>query len=310
VKNKDLQIFSLLKQKIVERMRQSYPGINPSITEWKGQEIVDFQEELLRHANAHISEKWFYNHIKSENKALPRIDMLNLLSRYAGYANWDDFRFKHTGNVAAATLSGNPNRYFIFVPALVLLLVGIMLVFFRVISTREYTFRFYDADTKEPITNSIIEVQVLKDNESPVSHLCLPDGSFAMKTKDLHVRFVVRSPYYQPDTISRILNKFNRIETVSLQRDNYALMIHYFSTMNVRDWQKRRDQLNQMIADTAMIYEVFEKGAVGVELYNKWEFINKLTLPATGLKHIEILDTRYQGEQISLIRFRQKEAGL
>jgi len=85
-------------------------------------------------------------------------------------------------------------------------------------------------------------------------------------------------------------------------------MIQYFSTMNVKDWQKRRDQLNLMISDSALIYQVFDQEAVGVELYNKWEFINKLTLPSTGLKDIEILDTQYQGDKITLIRFKQKEA--
>ena len=52
-------------------MQQSYPGINPVISEWKGQEITDFQEELLNKANAHISEKWFYNHIKKKMKHYP-----------------------------------------------------------------------------------------------------------------------------------------------------------------------------------------------------------------------------------------------
>jgi hypothetical protein len=36
VNDRDLQIFGILKQKIVEQMQQSYPGINPSIAEWKG----------------------------------------------------------------------------------------------------------------------------------------------------------------------------------------------------------------------------------------------------------------------------------
>ena len=65
-------------------MQQSYPGINSAISEWKGQDITDFQEELLSKVNAHISEKWFYTHMKSTNKTLPRIDVLNLLSKYAG----------------------------------------------------------------------------------------------------------------------------------------------------------------------------------------------------------------------------------
>jgi len=289
-------------------MQQSFPGINPSISEWKGQEIVDFQEELLQKVNAHISEKWFYNHVKAGKETLPRIDILNLLSKYAGYSNWDDFKFKHPGQIIAVDHSKRANRYFIYVPALVLLTLGVMFILFKMLSTKDYKFRFYDADTKEPVTNTIIEVSVLLVGESPVSYLCGPDGSFILKTDKINVRFVVKSPYYQTDTIIRILDKFNRDEIVQLRPDNYAMMIQYFSTMNVKDWQKRRNQLNLMIADSAMIYQVFDKEAVGVELYNKMEFINKMTLPSTGLKDIEILDTKYQGDKISLIRFRQKEA--
>jgi hypothetical protein len=308
--NKDLQAFNLLKQKIAERMQQSFPGINPSISEWKGQEIVDFQEELLQKVNAHISEKWFYNHIKTTKDTLPRIDILNLLSKYAGYANWDDFKFRNSSKEAPASVDPvkKANRYFIYIPLLVFGILGIMFFLFKMVSTKDYKFRFFDADTKEAVTNNIIEVNVLKDGESPVSYLCGPDGSFMLKTDKVNVRFVVKSPYYQTDTILRILDKFHRDEIVQLRPNNYAMMLQYFSTMNVKDWQKRRDQLNLMIADSALIYQVFDKEAVGVELFNKWEFINKMTLPSTGLKDIEILDTKYQGDKISLIRFKQKEA--
>jgi len=307
VKDKDSQIFELLKQKIVERMRQSFPGINPSISEWKGQEIVDFQEELLQKVNAHISEKWFYSHIKTSKDTLPRIDILNLLSKYAGYSNWDDFRFKNTSREITVNPSKKANRYFIYIPLLVIVILGILFFLFKMVSTKDYKFRFYDADTKEPVTNNIIEVNVLLEGESPVSYLCGPDGSFILKTEKVNVHFVVKSPLYQTDTIIRILDKFNRDEIVQLRPNNYAMMIQYFSTMNVKDWQKRRDQLNLVIADSAMIYQVFAKESIGVELFNKWEFINKLTLPSTGLKDIEILDTKYQGDKITLIRFRQKE---
>jgi len=290
-------------------MKQTFPGINPSISEWKGQEIVDFQEELLQKINAHISEKWFYSHVKSEKDTLPRIDMLNLLSKYAGYTNWDEFRLKNPGQEATVTDSiKKANRYFIYVPLLVIVILGIMFLLFKLVSTKDYKFHFYDADTREPITNNIIEVNVLLEGESPVSYLCGPDGSFIMKTDQANVHFVVKSPYYQTDTILRILDKFKRDEIVQLRPNNYAMMLQYFSTMNVRDWQKRRDQLNFMIADSAMIYQVFSKEAVGIDLYNKWEFINKMTLPSTGLKDIEILDTKYQGDKIILIRFKQKEA--
>ena len=201
-------------------MRQSYPGINPVISEWKGQEIVDFQEELSRNVNAHISEKWFYNHMKTDSPSLPRIDMLNLLSRYAGYANWDDFKYKHTDHSLIIPSPSTSNRYFFYIPALVIVVLGILFLFFKLISNREYTFLFYDADTAEPIVNTVIEVTVLLEGQSPVSHLGRPDGSFTLKTDKTHLRFVVESPYYQLDTISRQLDKFNRAETVRLRPDN------------------------------------------------------------------------------------------
>jgi len=308
MQNPDIQIFDVLKQKIVMRMQQSYPGINPSIIEWKGQDIIDFQEELLQKVNAHISEKWFYTHIKTTKPTLPRIDILNLLSKYVGYSNWDDFKFKYSGHDTVAVSTKKANRYFYYIPLLVVVILAVIFGLYKLFSTQDYFFRFFDADTKEPIINNIIEVSLIREGESPVSYLCRPDGSFILKTDKTRVQFIVRSPYYQTDTITRTLDKFNRKETIKLHPDNYALMIQYFSSMNVKDWQKRRSQLDQMISDSAMIYQVFDKGPTGLELYNKWEFINKMTLPTKSLKDIEILDTKYRGEKITLIRFRQKES--
>ncbi len=87
--------FELLKEKIVEEMKQSYPEIPDAITDWKGQNIIDFQDELRIKQHENISEKWFYTHMKSGNSKLPRIDILNFLSKYVGYRNWDEFKFSN-----------------------------------------------------------------------------------------------------------------------------------------------------------------------------------------------------------------------
>jgi hypothetical protein len=299
--------FELLKKEIVEKMRQSYPGINPSISEWKGQEIVDFQEELSSGANGQISEKWFYTHMKSGSRTLPRIDVLNLLSRYAGYANWDDFLFRHADPAHPTLLSSRPNRVFIWIPLLAVLILAVIVVLFKLVHTREYKFCFYDADTREPITNSLIEITLLRDKESPVNYLCSRDGCFSLKTGEAHIRFIARSPYYLPDTIDRILDKFRPDEQVKLRPNNFALMISYFSQMKVKDWQKRRIQLDRMIEDTAVICQVYGITSTGMELFTKWEFINKLTLPSASLKGFEVLDTRIKGDKIQLLRFMIRE---
>lgn len=303
----DREHFRTLKKQLAETMQQSYPAITPDVSEWKGQEIIDFQEDLALKVNGHISEKWFYTHMKSDSGSLPRIDVLNLLSRYAGYQNWDEFRYKNGTSKAKGSTLRKANRVFILIPLLVFAILSLLFVVFKIYSTRDYRFCFYDADTREPIKNSIIEVTLLVPDESPVTFLCGPDGCLELKTDDPSVRFMVKTPYYQYDTIVRTLDPLHREEIIPLRPNNYALMIHYFSRMNVKDWHQRRNQLDRMISDSALIYQVCNTGTIGMELYSKWEFINKLTMPASSLKHIEILDTKYRHERIVLLRFRQKE---
>lgn len=316
---KDNFVFELLKKKIVETMQKSFPGISPSISEWKGQDIVNFQEELLQKVNAHVSEKWFYTHMKTGNEKLPRIDVLNLLSKYAEYADWNDFVFNH-GGVTSRPVFKSGNKYFILVPVMVFGVLGIFILINKLLSTREYTFCFYDTHTKDPITstqfntgatdsmthaNGLIEVSIILENESPVSYLCGSDGCFTMKTDRSVIKMVVKSPYYRDDTIIRTLKKFNQQETIGLRPNEYALMLKYFSEMNVGEWEKRRARMDEMFADNALIYKVMnDKRGTGMELYSKWEFIDKMTMPVSSLKNIEILYTKYVGDRIAVLRFR------
>lgn len=305
----DKAYFEALKTKIVAMMQQSYPGINPSISEWKGQEITDFQEDLRIRAKANLSEKWFYTHMKSSNLSIPRIDMQNLLSRYAGYANWDDFVFKNREIISkeppAVYSRTQANRFFILVPILALVIVFIFYGLFRLFNTREYRFCFYDADTKEPITNSRIEVVLMLEGESPVHSIVFPDNRFLLKTDKSLIRMVVKAPYYRSDTITRIVRKMNRDEMVMLHADDYALMIHYFSMMKVDDWEKRKKDLEAMIDDEAMIYQVVNnREATGMALYNKQEFIDKMTMPTGSLRNIEIFGSQFRKGKIMVLRFR------
>lgn len=300
--------FELLKQKIVVTMQQSYPGISPVISEWKGQEITDFQEELLAKVNEHISEKWFYNHIKTENQSLPRIDVLNLLSRYVGYVNWNDFVFQNSDPVKPGRSISGANRLFIMVPLLVICIVAILFFFYKLISNREYRFDFYDAYTREVIKGDQTEIRLISDDESPKIYLSDTAGSIIIRTNERVLKMVVSTPYYKPDTITRILNTFERDQKISLLPNDYALVIHYFSEMKVDDWQKRRDYLDRVIAEEAMIYQVMNgRNAPVMELLGKDEFIDRLTMPVQSLKNIEILDMKIHHDQIVVIRFRINE---
>ena len=89
----DKQQFDALKTRVEARFKEGHPHCHVPISEWKGQWIVDFQEDLTAKAQGRVSEKWFYTYFRTtEVSKLPRIDMLNLLSRYAGYENWAELR--------------------------------------------------------------------------------------------------------------------------------------------------------------------------------------------------------------------------
>jgi hypothetical protein len=237
--------------------------------------------------------------------------MLNLLSRYAGYANWDDFVFRNReaeqGKEAVIPSAKHANKFFLLVPALAIVIVLLFYGIFSLFNTREYSFCFFDADTHEQITGTRIELTLLQEGESPVQFLAR-NGCILLKTDKSRLKMVVKAPYYQEDTVIRVVRKLNRDEKVMLRADDYALMLHYFSMMKVDDWNRRREKLESMFDDGAMICQVVnDKDATGMALFNKREFIDKMTMPARSLKNIEILSSQMQNGKIKVLRFRINE---
>lgn len=92
----DLLHFEQLKNQVqAEFLKENTPSFE-NISKWKGIDIIYFQEDLRKKAKGNISEKSFYTYFKnSPVSKLPRIDMLNLLSIYAGYSSWYDFKKQH-----------------------------------------------------------------------------------------------------------------------------------------------------------------------------------------------------------------------
>ncbi|KQT15467.1 hypothetical protein ASG31_14465 [Chryseobacterium sp. Leaf404] len=89
----DLLHFEQLKKSVQAQYLTQYTPSFDEISKWKGIDIIYFQEDLRKKAKGNISEKSFYTYFKSSPVAkLPRIDMLNLLSIYAGFDSWYDFK--------------------------------------------------------------------------------------------------------------------------------------------------------------------------------------------------------------------------
>jgi len=87
--------FEQLKSQIQAQYLQNHTPSYDDISKWKGIDIIYFQEDLRKIAKGNISEKSFYTYFKnSPVTKIPRIDMLNILSVYAGYQSWFEFK-KH-----------------------------------------------------------------------------------------------------------------------------------------------------------------------------------------------------------------------
>jgi hypothetical protein len=92
----DILHFEQLKNEVQTQYLTKHTTYYDDISKWKGIDIIYFQEDLRKIAKANISEKSFYTYFKTKPVSkIPRIDMLNLLSIYCGYASWYEFKKQH-----------------------------------------------------------------------------------------------------------------------------------------------------------------------------------------------------------------------
>ncbi len=298
---KDDDIFELLLKEVAAVFLNEHPSVNSKMVDWKGEQIIAFQEDLREKVNATVSEKWFYTYVKNKPEKLPRIDILNLLSRYAGSDNWHQF----VADNSVQRTKQRRGKIKWLLSSIVLIGLTSFLIYALKNRENEFNFCFVDADKKEAITNITIDVIVLNEKESPSYKKTDSLGCVKIVTRDDFVHFVAQSPYHKNDTIYRSVAGKNNNE-VRLRTDDYALMLHYYGSGNVKDWKKRRVELGKLIAEDAIIFELLP-GQLGVELYNKSGFINKLTTPTTSLQQLQVVETQYKDGRIFKLKFKTNE---
>ncbi len=374
----DLLHFEQLKNEVQAQYLENHHPSSDDISKWKGIDIIYFQEDLRKKAKGNISEKSFYTYFKTSPVIkLPRIDMLNLLSVYAGYVSWYDFKKNHlfadeiltideetdeqteseleklvektvltkeevpntpkTEKTDEKTISEevknsdlqktatdnqpvniNPEKsipvelkdqnskqkrnIWLGISAVLAAIVG-FLGFGDGLFTKEYYYSFIDADRNSKI-NAELQVQILKDKESPILYTAKPNEPFVYRTKSKSLTMVVSSPYYRTDTIRRNLETAPEAETIELKPNDYAIMLFYYSK-SITDLKKKRESLNYLISDNALIYQVFDNEFYGVETMDKQRYINLVTLPSTSLENLEVIETKTNTSgKINMIKFK------
>ncbi|WP_179319215.1 hypothetical protein [Winogradskyella helgolandensis] len=289
----DLKIFISLKELVIKTFLKKH-NASKSVKDWSGNEIVMFQEDLFDSVKARVSEKWFYTYFKNDVEKLPRIDMLNLLSTYVGFKSWSDFKIT---NSKPTSQKSKALKFYVLLFLLLTLLAGVWL------SNRNHTYTicFIDDIKGQPINSITLDIKILNIDDTPTYLKSNTNGCFSYTTEADYIKFVVQSPYHKTDTIVKSIKNIDN-GNVKLDTDDYALMLDYYSNKNIIDWKAHRSNLDTIFSSEALIYQVFPND-IGIELYTKNEFINKLTTPTKSLKQMKILSKTYVDGKIVKLKF-------
>ena len=201
-----------------------------------------------------------------------------------------------------STISLVKKYLWLSISAILAILVG-LLGFKDELFSKKFYYSFIDADRNSKI-NAELQVQILKENESPILYVAKPNEPFVYTTKSKTLKMVVSSPYYKTDTIQRNLENAPEAENIELKPNDYAIMLFYYSK-SIKDLKKKRVTLNYLISDNALIYQVFDNQFYGVETMDKQRYINLVTLPSTSLEKLEVIDTQInKAGKIIMIKFK------
>jgi hypothetical protein len=78
---------------------------------------------------------------------------------------------------------------------------------------------------------------------------------------------------------------------------------HTFST---NDITKKREELDKIISDNALIYQVYDNESYGLETLDKQKYIGFVTTPKKSLKNFKMIETKVSptSKKIVLIKFK------
>jgi hypothetical protein len=296
-----LDVFFQLKNDVLLTYQKQYPYFEGNWKTFSSQDIQNLIDLISVQVKQTVSEKWIYTHLKSEtNDKLPRKDMLDILSQFVGYSGWDEYLFKWKQEAVPIVASPKRNNKVVFSIGFIgLFLIGFFS--YRYLNREEIqTIEVKNAFTEEQINSDEVKVVVIENNiESPVEII---DSKIQITAKD-SAKIVLKSPYYKDKTI--VVNKENTTP-ISLQPDDYAMMLKGFMKSDIKDWQTRKEQLQKILANDLEVL-VMLKNDLGIEYFNKQEFSEKLIVPSVALKRMKVIDIQSNDKnEIKFIRIIQE----
>lgn len=180
--------------------------------------------------------------------------------------------------------------------------VVLVLVFYDNLFYKKYTYAFTDADRNSSIKGEL-DVKIIRENESPILFKVKPNSPFVYETKSKNLKMIISSPFYRTDTVSRDLTSAPESENIELKPNDYAIQLYYYSK-SIIDFKKKTSELNKLISDNALIYQVVDSDIYGIETMDKQKYISLVTLPTTSLENLEVIDSQMKNGKIVMIKFK------
>jgi hypothetical protein len=225
--------------------------------------------------------------------------MLNLLAEYAGYQSWADFK-----NANEKKLKDKKKVVNKYIPGFIIL-IGLLAVLSISFLSTQNEVKFCVVDESGQPIHDVRVIWLLPDQSERV--LNLQNNCVKIKTDNAQLHLRIESPYYKNIIIHRKIDMNDYNENIVLQTDLNAFLLKHYSNSNSDNWQKRRHHLQNIISDSALIYQQWFEGEKGIELYDKDEFIGQLCVPTGWIKNLEILEITYKNNQIIKLRFSTKK---
>ncbi|CCG53731.1 Probable transmembrane protein of unknown function [Flavobacterium indicum GPTSA100-9 = DSM 17447] len=297
----DLELFYQLKEKVLERYKESNPYFNGNWKNFSSQDILQLIDEIQIQTKSTVSEKWIYTHLKPEtNVKLPRKDMLDILSSYANEKSWDAFKFNAINTLETLPQSNKQKSKwklsYLLYSVLFLLFIGIL--YFKIKKPNQTSIVLKNSFTNDSVSKQEVKAYIIEDSiEKPV------DLEKEEITNEKPIKVLIKSPFYQSKKI--VLEPNLAVNTIELKPNDYAMVLKAFLKSDIKDWQIRKQQLKKILSDNLEVIVMLPNN-LGAEYLNKEEFAQKLIIPSPSLKKMSIIEVENdENDRIKFIRIIQ-----
>lgn len=299
----DIEVFTELKKEVLLTYQKHDPYFSGSWKTFSSKDISQLIDLIEREQKSTVSEKWIYTHLKPEsNEKLPRKDMLDIFSRFSGYSGWQEFHHHKVEtqifeSSKSETKKAYSKNWIFIVPVFLILGVGL---FFGLRKPDRQEISITNSYSGKEIPDD--EIKIYDVTDSVKKDLSIEKKSI-LKTDKASLKIAVESPFYHSKIVN-IPNDKSKTE-IQLQPYDNAMAIKAFLSADIKDWQTRKKQLDNMLSEEIEVILML-KNNLGSEYFNKEDFIKQILIPTDRIKKWRIVELKNEKNKINLIRILEE----